>query len=110
MLGFVTFVLRMVLVLAIGGGLFVIVSLLRLSFKERSALAAQGYSARRGPPEPAHASRAQLQSIGDCQPSGHMASARLHESGRRRAPALLGGRLSRSARPTPASEMRSRSR
>ena len=51
MLGFVAFALRAILALAIGGGLLLIVSLLRLSYKERSTLAGQGYGAGMRPSE-----------------------------------------------------------
>ena len=68
MLGFAAFLLRLILVLAIGGGLFLIVTLLRLSNKERKTLAGQGYSARIRPPQPAQPSRAELRSIGDRHP------------------------------------------
>lgn len=52
MLGFAAFALRAIVVLAIGGGLFLIVGLLRLSYKERSTLAGQGYGAGTKPTEP----------------------------------------------------------
>jgi hypothetical protein len=52
MIGFATFALRIILVLAIGGGLFLIARLLWLSYKERATLAAQGYGAGIRPPQP----------------------------------------------------------
>jgi hypothetical protein len=57
MVGFVAFMLRAMLLLAIGGSLFLVGDLLRLSYKEPKTLAGQGYSARIKPgsayPDPA---------------------------------------------------------
>jgi hypothetical protein len=52
MIGFAAFALRMILVLATGGGIFLIARVLWLSYKERSTLAAQGYSASIRSPQP----------------------------------------------------------
>jgi hypothetical protein len=84
MLGFAAFVLRGILGLAIGGGLFLIVSLLRLSYKERSTLASQGYGARIRPPQPARRPSMQIPSIGDGRHHGQMVAAGPYGRGRRR--------------------------
>ena len=69
MLGVAAFLLRLILVLAIGGGLFLIVTLLRLSYKERKTLAGQGYGARIRPPQPAYPSRTELRAIENRRPA-----------------------------------------
>jgi hypothetical protein len=85
MIGFATFALRMILVLAIGGGLFLIVSLLRLSYKERSTLAGQGYGARVRPQPVRREQRAEQS---DRRPPAlpRVASAGPYGRGRRREP------------------------
>jgi hypothetical protein len=62
MVGFAAFLLWAILVLAIGGGLFLIGDLLRLSYKERMTLAGQGYGARVRPPS-VYPSQAELRSL-----------------------------------------------
>ena len=85
MIGFATFALRMLLVLAIGGGLFLIARLLWLSYGERSTLAAQRYGARVRPQPVRREQRAEQS---DRQPPAlqRVASAGPYGRGRRREP------------------------
>jgi hypothetical protein len=91
MLGFAAFVLWMILILAIGGSLFLIVDLLRFTYKERSTLASQGYGARIRPPQPARRPSMQIPSIGDGRHHGQMVAAGPYGRGRRRGSGGLEG-------------------
>ena len=92
MIGIAAFVLRMILVLAIGGGLFLIARLLWLSYRERSALAAQGYGARIRP-QPVRREQRAEQSDRRPQALPRVASAGPYGRGRRREPDRQAGSM-----------------
>ena len=84
MLEVAAFLLRAVLVLAIGGGLFLIISLLRLSYAERGKLAGQGYGARIRQALPARAEHAEVIPIESRVRSGQPTAVGPYGRGRRR--------------------------